>query len=156
MRDHVVRTARTYVKNFFLHAKRMLFFQETFREAWEGISGDSSKLARAVKGSRKQGDHHLAARLVEKGRKAYNSKRYEAAEGYFRKAILEDTKYALAYSYLGSTMYKQEKLREAILYWTKAIEAEPGSDAATRAERSLKRVSMQKQEVITALEDRID
>ena len=156
MRDFLSKTTKTYAKNLGKHVKRVLLRQESLRDAVAGISSDSGKLSRAVKGNRKPGDHHMAARLVEKGRKAYNQKNYPGAEKFLRKAVLEDPQYALAYCYLGSTMYKLDCLREAILYWTKAMEAEPGSDAAARAERSLKRIELQKKNVIADLEERLD
>ena len=156
MRDFVAKNARAYAKNLGKHIKRVVLRQESVRDAASGIADDSNKLARAVKGSRKPGDHHRAARYVEKGRKAYNQKRFAVAEEAFRKAILEDSKYALAHYYMGLAMYKQDKLREAITYWTNAVKLEPGSDAATRAEKSLTRVRMQQKDVITALEERLE
>ncbi len=156
MDSFLSKTAKTYTKNLGKHVKRILLGQESVRKAAADISRDSEKLAREVKSSKKRGDHHRAARLVEKGRKAFNQKRYAAAESCFHKAILEDVQYALAYYYLGSAMYKQERLREATYYWTKAMEAEPGSEAALRAEQSLRRISMHKKDVIASLEERID
>ncbi|GMV91364.1 MAG: hypothetical protein AMXMBFR82_11420 [Candidatus Hydrogenedentota bacterium] len=156
MKEHLSKTARTYAKNIGKHVKRVVFRQESLSDAAAGIADDSDKLLRAVKGSRKQGDHHRAARYVEKGRKAYNQKRYEAAEDAFRKALLEDAEYALAHCYMGSAMYKQDKLSEAIKYWTNAVKLAPGSDAAVRAEKSLSRVRVQRKNVITSLEERIE
>ncbi|MCL4691111.1 MAG: tetratricopeptide repeat protein [Candidatus Hydrogenedentes bacterium] len=156
MKEHLSKTARVYAKNIGKHFKRVLFRQESVSDAAAGIADDSDKLMRAVKGSRKPGDHHRAARYVEKGRKAYNQKRYEAAEEAFRKALLEDPGYALAHCYMGSAMYKQDKLSEAIKYWTNAVKLAPGSDAAVRAEKSLSRVRVQRKNVVTALEERID
>ncbi len=156
MREHLAKTTKTYAKNLGKHFKRVVLRQESVRDAAADIANDSDRLVRTVKGSRKPGDHHRAARYVEKGRKAYNQKRYAAAEDLFRKALLEDPKYALALCHMGSAMYKQEKLREAIQYWSKAAELEPGSEAAKRAEKSLSRVRMQRKQVISALEERLD
>jgi len=156
MRDFVAKNAKTYAKNLGKHFKRVVLRQESVRDAAAGIADDSDRLKRAIKGSRKPGDHHRAARYVEKGRKLYNQKRYAVAEEAFRKALLEDSKYALAHYYMGLAMYKQDKLREAIKYWTNAMQLEPGSDAATRAEKSLSRVRMQQKDVIAALEERLE
>jgi hypothetical protein len=57
---------------------------------------------------------------------------------------------------MGAAMYKQDQLREAVQYWTNAVKLEPGSDAATRAEKSLSRVSMQQKNVIATLEERLE
>lgn len=156
MNDHVSKSARTFAKNIGKHVKRIVLRQESLGDAAAGIAGDSDKLVRAVKGSRKPGDHHRAARYVEKGRKAYNQKRYAVAEEAFRKALLEDAEYALAHCYMGSAMYKQDKLSEAIKYWTNAVKLAPGSDAAVRAEKSLMRVQVQKKNVIASLEERLE
>jgi tetratricopeptide (TPR) repeat protein len=156
MREFVAKNAKTYAKNLGKHLKRVVLRQESVRDAASNIADDSNRLMRAVKGSRKPGDHHRAARYVEKGRKAYNQKRFPAAEEAFRKALLEDADYALAHYYMGAAMYKQDKLREALQYWTNAVKLAPGSDAALRAEKSLKRVHLQQKNVIAGLEERLE
>jgi tetratricopeptide (TPR) repeat protein len=124
-----------------------------WREALDGFVDESRRLGRAIKDVRSPHDHHAAAQLLERGRRAFNEKDLKRAEDYFRRALIEDPHYALAHTYLGVVLYKQERLREAILCWNKAVELDPGSDAAHRAERHLKGIRLRKRDVITSLEE---
>lgn len=152
MDKHLAKTARTFVKNVSTRIKRVLMGRESLREAVHGVASDADRVKRAAKGARAPGSHRQAADYVESGRKAYNDKDYERAECLFRRAIIEDPKYALAHTYLGSALYQLQRVREATLMWTKAIELDPESDAAQKAERHLRRVRMRKDQVIEDIE----
>ncbi len=155
MDRHFAKTAKTVLKNVGKHAKRVMLGRETIRDAFDGISSDADRLKRVAKGSTAPGNHKSAAKFVEKGRRAYNEKDFTSAEKHFQDALTEDPRYALAYTYLGSTYYQQHRLSEATLMWSKAIEVDPHSDAAAKAEQRLGRVKMRKQAVITEIEEHI-
>jgi len=152
MDKHLAKTARTLIKNVGKHMKRIVLRRESLRDAVEGVLDDAGRLQRVAKSAGAPGDHHRASQLVEKGRRMYNEKRYPEAEDCFRRAIIEDPAYALAYTYLGSALYQQQRMRDATMMWTKAIELDPGSDAAAKAEQRLKRVKLRKDAVIADIE----
>lgn len=152
MDKHLAKNAKTLLKNVGKHAKRVFMGRESIRDAVGGVAGDIDRVKRVAKGMRAPGNHHRAAQLVEKGRKAYNEKDYERAERYFHEALVEDPRYGLAYTYLGSTFYQLQRIREATMMWTKAIEIDPSSDAAYKAEQRLRRVKARKDAVIADIE----
>jgi len=78
-----------------------------------------------------------AIHSLKKGMNAFNSGDLETAEHYFRRSLSYDEHYARAYAYLGLTLYKRGRLTEAVTMWNKAIEVEPGSDAAKMAHEKL-------------------
>ncbi len=132
-----IKTTKTYVKNLVKHAKWLITRHETVSEAVEGIRKDSKKLVKTVANGAHTSGAKTARKLTEEARHAYNEHRYESAEELLRTAIVEDTKYALALTYLGHTLYKQNKVEEAVRYWTKATIVDPASDAAQRAQRKI-------------------
>ncbi|MBX7258272.1 MAG: tetratricopeptide repeat protein [Candidatus Hydrogenedentes bacterium] len=154
MGKSLFRSASTFARNVATHGKRLLLRQETLDDVVESVSKDTDKLKRAVKNAKSEGRYLEATRLTEKGRRAYNEKNFAKAEEYFRQAIVSDATYPLAYTYLGSALYKQEKVRDATQYWLQAIKLAPGSDAAARAEKHLHAIKLKKEEVIAELEDR--
>jgi len=154
MGKSLFKSASTFARNVATHGKRLLLKQETLDNVVESVSKDTDKLKRAVKNAKSEGRYLEATRLTEKGRRAYNDKNFTKAEEYFRQAIVADPTYPLPYTYLGSTLYKQERFRDATQFWLKAIEVAPGSDAAARAEKHLRAIKMKKDEVIAELEDR--
>ena len=155
MNKYFAKTAKTVLKNVGKHVKRVMLGRETIRDAFDGISSDAGRLKRVAKSSTAPGDHKRAAQLVERGRRAYNAKDFAGAEEYFQEALTEDPRYALAYTYLGSTYYQQHRLSEATMMWSKAIEVDPDSDAAAKAEQRLGRVNMRKKAVIAEIEQHI-
>ena len=152
MDKRFAKTAKTVIKNIGIHAKRVVMRRESLRNALDGIADDTDRLKRVAKGAKAPGDHHAAAQYVEKGRRAYNEKDFNRAEEYFHKAIIEDPYYALAYTYLGSTYYQLQRLSEATGMWMKAIEIDPASDAAAKAQQRLRRVKLRKEAVIADIE----
>ncbi|HRI89621.1 MAG TPA: hypothetical protein PLJ47_12210 [Candidatus Hydrogenedentes bacterium] len=152
MDKHVSKTARTLLKNVATRLKRVALGRESLRDAFDGITDDADRLKRAAKGAKAPGSHHKASQYVEKGRRAYNDKNYEMAEDFFRRAIIEDPQYALAFTYLGSTLYNLQRISDATHMWMKAIELEPGSDAARKAEQRLRKVKSRKDAVIADIE----
>jgi len=105
-----------------------------------------------AKGAKAPGSHHLASQYVEKGRRAYNDKNFKMAEDLFRHAIIENPRYALAFTYLGSTLYNLQRINDATSMWMKAIEVDPDSEAAAKAMRHLRRVKWRKDAVIADIE----
>ena len=132
-----IKTTKTYLKNLMKHAKWIITRDESVGEAIEIIRKDSKKLAKTVSTGAPSTGGKTARKLTEEARHAYNEHRYESAEELLRTAIVEDPKYALAFTYLGHTLYKQKKIEEAVRYWTKATIVDPESDAAARAHRKL-------------------
>ncbi|GMW01945.1 MAG: hypothetical protein AMXMBFR84_30810 [Candidatus Hydrogenedentota bacterium] len=155
MAKDIGKTVSTYAKNLGKHLKRLATRKEDAGDVLKGIAGDSRKLKRAIQSNRGPYDHQSAAKLLERGRKHYNEKDFARAEECFRKAILMDAEYALAHTYMGNVMYKKDLLREAVTYWTKAIDLAPFSDAAVKAESKLRRVNFKRDAVIQDLEDSV-
>ena len=149
LNKHVTKTVKALCKNLFVHTKRLILRKEALRDAFDGVSHDAGRLKRAATAP---SDHHHAAKLVEKGRRAYNEKQYERAEKCFNRAIVHDPQYGLAYTYLGSTYYQMQRIREADMMWAKAIEVNPHSDAAYKAEQRLRRVKATKDAIIADIE----
>ncbi len=104
------------------------------------------------KGSR---NHRLAAKALNVGRKEYNQKRYGKAEECFREATELDDSYALAHYYVGLSMYKVDDLSAAARSWKRAIEVDPKSEAASKAQQKLDHVRSKASEVVDYLQERI-
>ena len=99
-------------------------------------------------------DHKQASRYLEQGRKYYNSKQYSRAEQYFSKATEWDPHYALAYYYRGLAAVKMNDSDAANRYWQRAIDVDPKSEAAAKAERKLSYIQRRIRRVADELEDR--
>ena len=104
---------------------------------------------------RSKGDHREAKRLMNAGRDFYNGKNYEKAEQHFRRALIEDDQYAWAMTFLGHTLYKQNRHTEAVHAWELAVEMDPDSDAASKARRKLQHVEKQDIKLREDLNDRL-
>jgi tetratricopeptide (TPR) repeat protein len=110
--------------------------------------------ALVLPGSRsKVAQHKQASANLEKGRKFYNQKNFQKAEELFRRAVRLDPEYALAHYYHGLARYKLDKHREAIAAWKKSMEAEPGSDAAYKAEKKISYVKRKIDGVIDQIQN---
>lgn len=147
--------AVTYVRNVGRHLLRVVTREEGAREALAGVSRDAKKLARLAHKSEGSPGHKRAKELVKKGREAYNSQSYKEAEQYFHDAVLEDGHYALAYLHMGNACYQQSKYNDAIAAWRQAIAADPGSDAAAKAQAKLMRIDASKERTVQELQDRL-
>jgi tetratricopeptide (TPR) repeat protein len=113
-----------------------------------GVARDTKKLGRVVAGKPKPSeDHRDAGRLVREGREAYNAHNYQTAEEKFRSALLIDKQYALAYTYLGHTLYKQGRTREATGYWRQALQIDPDSKAGAKAMQKLRMMDRKREAV---------
>jgi len=97
-------------------------------------------------------DRKRAIQTVKRGMKAFNAKQYADAEELFRRAISRDPTYARAHAYLGNTLYKGKRQMEAMCAWQKAIEVEPGSDAADMAQEKIQRITKKTHEAAFQLE----
>ena len=142
-----------FVGNTFRHLREFVSGRETLGEVLGAFVRDIRKFKRFFRFSGSSGTNFEARRLVEQGRQHYNQKRYEEAERMFRDAIIEDESYALAHTYLGYVLYKQQRPQEAALYWQQAIEIAPKSEAARKAGEKLKVLRSQKGKIDAWLED---
>lgn len=102
-----------------------------------------------------RGNHKEATALLERGRKAYNSKNYPRAELLFRQAIDEDDSYGKAHYYLGLVMYKLHDSQGAVRAWKRASEVDPGGPMGLKAERKLNYVKGHLDRTVTELQDRL-
>jgi tetratricopeptide (TPR) repeat protein len=100
-------------------------------------------------------NHRLAAKTLNKGRKEYNQKRYGKAEEFFREATELDDNYALAHYFVGLSMYKVDDADAAIRSWKRAIEVDPHSEAASKAQKKIQHVHSRASEVVDYLESRV-
>jgi len=98
------------------------------------------------------GQRKEAAGTLEKGRKFYNQKNYAKAEDLFSRAVSADRSYALAHYYLGLARYKLDNQRGAERCWKDAMAAEPGSEAAYKAEKKINHVKKKLQGAINELQ----
>jgi tetratricopeptide (TPR) repeat protein len=153
MANKRLKTTKTYFKNLVKHTKWVITRNESVGEAIQGVRKDSKKLAKSVTTGPPTTGGKIARKMTEEARHAYNEHRYESAEELLRSAIVEDPKYALAFTYLGHTLYKQRKIEEAVQYWTKATIIDPESDAAKRAQRKITMASKQHNQVGTWLNE---
>ncbi len=142
-----------FVRNTFRHMGQFLSGRDTLGEVLGALVRDIRKFKRFFRFSGSPKISFEARRLVEKGRQHYNRKQYEQAETLFRDAIIEDESYALAHTYLGYVLYKQQRLQEAALYWQQAIEIAPKSEAARKAGEKLRVLRSQKGKIDAWLED---
>jgi tetratricopeptide (TPR) repeat protein len=138
-----IKSTKTFLKNVAKHATWVVKREESIGEAIAGIRKDSRKLAKTVKSGTPSSGGKYARKLTEEARHAYNEHRYDEAEELLRSAIVEDTNYALAYTYLGHTLYKKNRVEEAIRYWTKATMVDPDSEAAQKAQRKIQVIAKQ-------------
>lgn len=102
-----------------------------------------------------QRDHREASGMLERGRKYYNKKNFERAEHYFRKAVASDDSYGLAHYYSGLARYKLDDSDGALEAWRRAIQVEPGSDAAFKADRKIDYVRKHMTRAINELESNV-
>ena len=110
-------------------------------QALRTISEDTQKLGKIATHQGASDERKEAIRLTRKGRSAYNQKDYEKAERYFRRAVEEDSGYALACTYLGHTLYKQGLAQKAVEWWQRAIDVDPRSEAAAKAQKKIQHIA---------------
>lgn len=138
---------KSYAKNVFLHARRLVRFRESPGQALSGIWHDTGKLRRVLRARNKTEDHREAKRLVDAGREHYNQKRYKEAEAVLRDAIILDRECAAAYAFLGYALYKQGRYPEAVTYWEEAVLKDPGSEVASKARKKIDVVRAKKRQL---------
>lgn len=149
-------SAKSYGKNLAKHVQRLTSKQESTVDALKGVVRDTKKLGKAAAGPKEtMTDRKEAVHLTKNGRKAYNTKNYDAAEDFFRRAIIADKGYALGYTYLGHTLYQKKRQEEAVSYWNKAIQADPSSEAAAKARKKIGHVEKSEKKCIEELEDMV-
>ena len=151
----LIRAIGTLGKNTKIHFAHIFTGQEPVGQGLLGILRDIQKLARLAIPKAEKVDTKRAKHYLNKGRQAYNQKRYENAEQAFREAILADSNCAMAYTYLGHTLYKMGRFREAIVYWGKAVDIAPGSEAARKAQEKIAMMQQKRNEAGAWIEDRL-
>ena len=152
MSRSLMRNIQTFFKNLGKHAKRVVQRRESPLEAIGGIGGDLHKLRHGVKAGRRSGEEKEARRMLEKGRKAYNEKRYSEAEGYLLRALEYDERLAWAHCFLGHTAYQLGRLEEAATHWHRTVVTDPQSSAAEKAKQKLDGLSAKRRQVLDELE----
>lgn len=142
----------TFAKNLWKRLKRVITLRETPMAALHGVAEDIHKLRHGVKKSRRSGDEKDARRMLEKGRRAYNEKRYTEAEGYLIRALEFDERMPWAHCFLGHTAYQMGKLEEAAAHWHRAVVCDPQSDAAAKARKKIEGLSAKRRETLQEME----
>lgn len=94
-----------------------------------------------------------ALRLVNKGVRLYNYKRYTEALTAFKDARDEDPVYARAWLYLGNTLYKLSQQGEALSAWERAVAVEPRSKAADKARTKIEHLRAKNLQAIEDLQE---
>jgi tetratricopeptide (TPR) repeat protein len=123
-----------------LHLKRGIQRKESPRAALKQLRSEWRRLRRSSLRSRSPKGRRDAVALAKKGTQAYNQRDYLQAEMWFRKSLEDDPGYARAHTYLGNTLYKQDRPLEAAQAWQLAIRVEPDSDAAQEAQEKLMKI----------------
>ena len=144
MAKGLLYSSRIYVKNVWKHAWRVLRRKESLNDAVSDAKRDAHKLKRMLKHAQDRGDYEGAVKMTKKGRQAYNMGHFDRAAGYFEEAIELDRNHTIAYTYLGHTFYKLNRLEDAVFYWKRAIAVDPDSEAAEKARRKLAMAEEQK------------
>ena len=156
MPKKLISSAKSYAKNLSKHVGRVVTRRESAQEAWNQTARDTKKLKRALQAVGHGAQHDEAIRLVKRGRREYNRGDYEEAEREFREAIRTDKRCALAYTYLGFSLYKQNRVKAAVRYWEQAIEISPDSEAAEKARKKIAYVNRRSSDAKAWIRDRLD
>ena len=134
-------SAKSYAKNGGKHLWWLLRREERIPEAWDGFKRDTQKLKHTLRKAPPSGNRKKTERILKEGRQAYNAKRYPQAEKLFREAVAEDEGCAWAFTYLGHTLYQQNRPDDALAAWEQAIEVDSGSEAARKARQKIQHVN---------------
>jgi Tfp pilus assembly protein PilF len=151
-----VQSMSTFLKNLWVHAKRVLTNRENFREAVAGIRADAGKLAKAFEAPQSAQRRRHARSLLRAGRDSYNGGDYPTAEARFREALSEDPRCTLAITYLGHTLFQCGRLTEAKAAWKRAHDQDPNSDAGQKALAKLRYADGQGRDVVTQMQERVE
>jgi len=148
-------SAKSYLKNLAIRARRVVSGVEGPAEVWAGVARDTQKLVRLLLGPKRSASRKEALEWVKKGRAAYNLRNYEAAGKHFRHAATCDAHYALPHLYLGHALYQLGRVSEAMASWRCAIKTEPASQEAETAQRKIRHAAQSANEVLDYLEERV-
>ncbi|MFP4502154.1 MAG: hypothetical protein ACLFTT_14225 [Candidatus Hydrogenedentota bacterium] len=119
------------------HVRAAIRREEPLKQAANGVVVDTRKLVNKLRGKHEIDSRHKAKAYVSEGAQAYKKQNFARAEASFRKAVELDAHYALAWLYLGNTLYKRNCTTQAVEAWHKATAAEPHSEAAETAAKRL-------------------
>ncbi len=147
---------RTFFHNVKYHLRYVLTRKERPMEAFQSMRNDARKLNRAL--HEQEGEHEAAKRahkLVKKGRRRFNEKKYHEAEGLFRTAIEAYDKNPWAHTFLGHSLYHQGRHDEALQSWKTADRIDPDSEAASKARKNIQLVERRASSAVSELEQRI-
>ncbi len=120
------------------------------------IKGIFGRLLGGKKKAASNDEHADAQAHIKKGRQSYDAGEYELAEKHFRQALLLDSTYTRAYSDLGQALYKQGRTQEAVTYWQKIVDQEPGTEAADKARHRIAKVYKEKRAVSKWIDKHLD
>jgi tetratricopeptide (TPR) repeat protein len=152
----ILRHMLIFNRNLVRHLHCVLRRRQTFAEAKAQVKRDAQKLARrAGIGAPPEGNRRKAVHLSRQGRHAYNTRQYSEAEKLFEQAADADPTYALAYTYLGHSLYKQGRQKEAEAAWQKASDVEPDSAAASKARKKLQHSARATSRTVDSLIERL-
>lgn len=151
-----VRHAVTFLRNLWVHAKRVSINRESAREAFAGIRNDARKLAKTFETPDSADRRRRARASLRAGCNSYNAGDYAGAEARFREALSEDPRCTLAATYLGHTLFQCGRLTEAKAAWKRAHDLDPESDAGQKALAKLRHAEGQGRDVATELQERVE
>lgn len=147
---------RTFFRNVKQHLRYVVKRKERPMEAFQGVRNDARKLNRAL--HEEEGEREAAERahkLVKKGRRRYNEKKYHEAEEFFRSAIETYEQNVWAYTFLGYALYQQGRHDEALEAWKTADRMDPDSEAASKARKKIQVIERRASSAVSELEQRI-
>lgn len=155
MSRSLLQDLKTLVKNVFKRLRFVLSRRKTVRRALSGVVSDVKKLRVHVGAQHATERRKAALKYVKQGRTAYNAKNDAHAEKMFREAVAVDETCALAYAYLGNSLYRQGRTDDAEVSWRRATMVEPASEGAEKALHSLQRLARKKKAYMDQLDDKL-
>jgi len=130
-----------YGQELSAHVRRAVKREEAPKEALGAVVAETAKLFQKLRKGATTHERKVSIDLVKRGMEHYNARRYAEAEELFQRAVSKDPGYARAHAYYANAVYKLGRSTEALAAWNKAINAEPGSDAAKLAEEKIAHVT---------------
>lgn len=135
------------------HVQKLIRREEKPKELLTQCIAGVRKLAHEIAKSPPTEERKSAIRYVKRGVQEYNAKRYDDAVHSFRKALSFDANYARAHTYLGNALYKRGHVTEAVSAWQKAVEVDPESEAAAKAQSKLLRFGAGAENILSHMKE---
>ena len=124
-------------------------------EITDRIKSALGKVRKEARHKLASSEHRDASQYLEKGRKKYNKKDYKTADKFFTKAVQADSQYAMAHYFLGLSQYKLKDSDAAMRSWNAAINLDPGSKYAIKADEKIQLHKARTNRSVDHLEDRL-